>query len=289
MLCYNQVWLSLAFWEPTVYQSARDTLAFLKGSERLVIAAVFPPLWPLFWRKHNLFWPVAESKLCWVMCVCKCRVKRYGCLSHILFVDSEENTLAPVFHSFSAYCWHFSVACFNDGWCCWFSRCTPKHICLYYKKKAIYFWNGEENSKLTLTEMPKAERGPHRHLFFFFLPAQISPIHGVKLCQHRQTIGSSSADVGKFHLIYPGLYQLSHSAFIFCGKKARTKSKAPQWKSRYCQQLVMDSARDRWEENEKKQQFQYTPGTYWKCITRVLHLHFFNSKAQRLSDRSIDG
>lgn len=105
----------LHFENPQCTSQRLDTLVLLKGSVRPVIATVFPQLWPLFWRKHNLFSPVAESKLCCVMYVCKCWVKRYGCLSHILFVDSEENTLAPVFHSFSAYCWPFSFACFNDG------------------------------------------------------------------------------------------------------------------------------------------------------------------------------
>lgn len=122
--------------------------------------------------------------------------------------------------------------------------------------------------------MPKAERGPHRHLFIF-LPAQTSPIHGVKLCQHRQTIGSSSTDVGKFHLIYPGLYQLSHSAFIFRGKRLTQRARHHNEKADISYNNLSLIQQEIHERKINKQLFQYTPGTHWKCITRVLHLHFF--------------
>lgn len=95
------------------------------------------------------------------------------------------------------------------------------YVYTFKKKKPFISEMAKKIPNSPLQKYPK-QKGDHTGTFlyfflnlFIFLPAQISPIHGVKLCQHRQTIASSSADVGKFHLIYPGLYQLSHSVFIF--------------------------------------------------------------------------
>lgn len=104
-----------------------------------------------------------------------------------------------------------------------FHTAVPNIFSYITKKKPFISEMRKKIPNSPLLKCPK-QKGDHTGTFFF-LPAQISPIHGVKLCQHRQTIGSSSTDVGKFYLIYPGLYQLPHSVFIFRGKRLAQRAR----------------------------------------------------------------